>query len=127
MKIKIKNLITFILLFNFIFTVLFLLSLCKFSQLTATNLIFVQNSNKIRIFCLILTSNKNIDTKVKLTYDSWAQKCDSHKFITIIPDHLRSNLSNSIESAFEPIEYRNDFHLFQPPGLTGKFLIYLTV
>ena len=37
-----------------------------------------------RIFCIILTQHKNLETKAKATYDTWAHKCDNHSYITQI-------------------------------------------
>jgi hypothetical protein len=45
------------------------------------------------IFCLILTTEVQLDHKAKLVYDSWARLCDNHTFVTTLPyhDHVTNN------------------------------------
>ncbi len=108
---SIKYIFTLSLIFSIVFSAL----LYYVTINSNINLRYFQDTAQIKIFCLIVTSNKNIDTKVKVVYSSWVYKCDNHKFITIIPDNLRSK--NYSENTTEAIEYRHGFHLLQPPGL----------
>jgi len=41
--------------------------------------------NKSSIFCMILTSKKNLESRVSITYEAWAHKCDDHDFVLLIP------------------------------------------
>ncbi|CAF0938805.1 unnamed protein product [Brachionus calyciflorus] len=64
------------------------------------------------LFCLILTTEKNLDTKTLVIYKTWAKKCDNFKFFTIKPKHdLEGNYWNSI---------------VQPPGLSNDSYKNLT-
>ncbi len=111
--------IKYIFAFSLIFATVFSVLLYYVTVNSKISFKYFQSTAQIKIFCLIVTSNKNIDTKVKVVYNSWVYKCDNHKFITIIPDHLRSqNYSNNSSDA---IEYQQGFHLLQPPGLTSNF------
>lgn len=69
-----------------------------------------------RIFCMILTSNKNLKTRVKLVYDKWAHKCDMHKFIMVIPNEMHQDSQVHSDGA---IEYQNGYHILQPPKLNS--------
>jgi len=108
---SIKNFFTLSLIFSTVFSLLVYYVIVN----SNINLNSFKRANRKQIFCLIVTSNKNIDTKVKTVYNSWVHKCDTHKFITIVPNHLRSK--NYSENTTEAIEYRQGFHLLQPPGL----------
>jgi len=44
-----------------------------------------------RIFCLILTTEGQLDDKATLVYNSWARFCDNHTFISTLSNY--SNIS----------------------------------
>jgi len=63
-----------------------------------------------RIFCIILSAIKNLETKARLTHDAWASKCDNRAFISLIPDQ---------EPSFERVAiiYKKYFNTLKPEGL----------
>jgi glycoprotein-N-acetylgalactosamine 3-beta-galactosyltransferase len=76
-----------------------------------------EKSNRTpKIFCMILTSQKNLKSRVKLVYDKWAHKCSMHKFITVIPNEM---LPDSQVHSDGAIEYHNGYHILQPPKLNS--------
>ena len=50
-----------------------------------------RNKNS-KIFCMILTAPKNLETKAPAVNLTWATQCDMYKFITIIPKNASYNL-----------------------------------
>ncbi len=62
------------------------------------------------IFCFILTSQTNFESRVKVTYEAWAHKCDDHSFVLI----LSGKMSNG-KRIHKKIN--NTFNLLQPEGL----------
>ena len=44
-----------------------------------------------RIFCLILTTERQLDYKATLVFNSWARFCDNHTFISTLSNY--SNIS----------------------------------
>lgn len=48
-------------------------------------------NGKVRVFCIILTQPKNINTMAKTIYDAWAHKCDNFKFVLKIPDDVKQD------------------------------------
>lgn len=72
-----------------------------------------------KIFCMILTTpNGYKDEKAQTILNVWASKCDNFKFITIIPDSLKSN--KSLESfLLHPDGLHNDEY----SKLTDKVLL----
>lgn len=67
---------------------------------------------KPKIFCLLLTSKKNFQTKAKVLYDVWVNKCDHLKFLSLLPDELSTNTSNPMS-----LDKRFTDNWLQPPGL----------
>ncbi len=78
-----------------------------------------ESENKTRIFCIILTTRKNLETKARLTYEAWASKCDNHTFVSLIPDQEPS--TKRIE-----IKYKNVFNLLKPEGFIADTYANLT-
>lgn len=83
----------------------------------------------IRIFCMILTSPSNLDKKAIYIEQSWAYKCDNHKFITVIPEEyikfnkklmekLKQNETVAFNSTMLP--------LYQPAGFLKENYSKLT-
>lgn len=66
----------------------------------------IENSKKT-IFCIILTQEKNLNTKAKVVYEAWGHKCDGHAFISLIPG--QTNSEQRIE-----IKYNNQFNVLKP-------------
>lgn len=68
-------------------------------------------NNSTRIFCVVLTTKKNLKLKARTVYDSWASKCDNHTFISMIPNQ---------ESSAERIEikYKKQLNVLKPKNLT---------
>jgi glycoprotein-N-acetylgalactosamine 3-beta-galactosyltransferase len=87
--------------------------------------------NKIppRIFCIILTQPKNLLEKAKNIFNSWANKCDEHLFVSVVII-TKNNLTSQ-----SSLEYTTTFgmRVLQPFGhynesyneLTDK--VYLTI
>ena len=78
------------------------------------------------IFCLVLTQKEDLNTEAKLMYDTWVKNCDKHKYITLIPDGLKPNITNYNESRGIEIKYNNNLELFQPPGYFEENYAVLT-
>ena len=62
------------------------------------------------IFCIILTQLKNLDTKAKAVYTSWAHQCTDYRFISLAPGH---NLTTDRIDT----QHNNSFKLLKPEGL----------
>ena len=77
------------------------------------------NSNKLTIFCMILTSKKNFESRVSITYDAWAHKCDDHDFVLLIP-------GENTDGERVEIKINNAFKLLQPEGLLNDSYAQLT-
>ncbi len=45
-----------------------------------------KNLNSPRIFCMIITTNENLNDRAKAVYESWANRCDNYAFTTILPN-----------------------------------------
>ena len=77
---------------------------------------------RLRIFCLILTTKKNLNSKALIVHETWANKCDNHTFISIIDN---SNTKR------KEIKHKNLFYVTQPKNfiedtyknLTDKILL----
>ena len=94
----------------------------------------VEGQRKIRIFCFILTSSNNyMGTKAKIIYQTWAHKCDTYKFVSVVPDHIRAMNESEFKSYQNGTEYNYGFDILHPPGLIndtyGKLTdkVYLTM
>jgi glycoprotein-N-acetylgalactosamine 3-beta-galactosyltransferase len=70
-----------------------------------------------RIFCLILTQPKNLAVKARNLFDSWAQLCNEHLFLSVIKENVTSS-----------IELKTDFgmKILQPAGLSIESYRFLT-
>jgi hypothetical protein len=69
---------------------------------------------KNSIFCIILTTKNNLDTRAKAVYDTWAKLCDDVKFVAGYPFYYRYMYEYSDDQA--EIFYKN-FSVLKPPGL----------
>jgi glycoprotein-N-acetylgalactosamine 3-beta-galactosyltransferase len=69
---------------------------------------------------MILTSKKNLESRVSITYDAWAHKCDDHDFVLLIPGE-----ENKIGQRIEK-KINNAFNLLQPEGLLNDSYNQLT-
>lgn len=77
-----------------------------------------------RIFCMILTKPDNFDSKARTTYQTWAHKCDLHRYITVIPEKYRGQ-----SSTFKPnssLELSQNLNFLQPEGLIAENYSKLT-
>ncbi|CAF1090432.1 unnamed protein product [Brachionus calyciflorus] len=76
-------------------------------------------SNLPRVFCILLTSEKNLNTKAKSIYEIWANQCDNFKFISLIPDELLTHNSsnNTSNSTYLQLDKNYVNSWLQPPGL----------
>ena len=73
------------------------------------------SSNKTNsIFCIILTTKYNFDTKAKAVYETWAKLCDDVKFISEYPFYYRYMYEYSDDYA--ELFYKN-FSILKPPGM----------
>jgi glycoprotein-N-acetylgalactosamine 3-beta-galactosyltransferase len=69
------------------------------------------------LFCIILTSPKYLkNTSKPLTVlDTWASKCSNYRFITVLPETIKKNLSTSNDLLVpEPLNW------YQPHGFTNE-------
>ena len=64
--------------------------------------------DKKRLFCIIFTTKYYLESRAKFVYESWAKKCDNHRFITLIPNHT-PKANESID-----LIYNNSFSLLKP-------------
>lgn len=86
---------------------------------------------KPTIFCIILTNPRNFLTKTLVVNSTWAQECDEHRFLSVIPDFY---LNFSRESKSEPYEpYQGEtreisypYNLLQPSGFREEHYNALT-
>jgi len=76
--------------------------------------------NKSSIFCMILTSKKNLESRVSITYEAWAHKCDDHDFVLLIPGEEKK-IGQRIEK-----KINNTFKLLQPESLLNDSYEKLT-
>ena len=74
--------------------------------------------NKPLIYCIILTTAKNLPNKAKVIFDSWASKCDNYTFVSKLPrsDSKIHSIKNSHERL--EIKYRNLFNVLKPKDFT---------
>ena len=73
--------------------------------------IMYSKRREIKIFCLILTTQTNLKSKAKIIFDSWARKCDEHRFVAMLPQkQMLTNVSHEIK-------YENLFDVLQPSEL----------
>jgi glycoprotein-N-acetylgalactosamine 3-beta-galactosyltransferase len=79
---------------------------------------------KPRIFCFILTVEKNLEIKANVIVDGWANKCDSYKLITIIPGNLTKQMN--FHSKFLNQQTNELDDLLQPPGFVNDTYKKLT-
>ncbi len=76
---------------------------------------------KPRIFCLILTSATNFNTRTRSIYETWAPKCDNYKFVMVISEDIlnKTNLKLTNDTLLNGFEITFDnMNLFQPPNYT---------
>jgi len=62
------------------------------------------------IFCIILTTQKNLKNKAKIIHETWASKCDNHTFVSLLPDTQTSTQR-------QEITYQNLFNVLKPAGI----------
>ncbi|CAF0936480.1 unnamed protein product [Brachionus calyciflorus] len=78
---------------------------------------------KPTIFCIIKTHPKNIEIKKTLNvFLVWGHKCDNYRFVTLLPDHIRSD-----KSSLETVEVFDQFYMIQPKGLSVEDHANLTL
>jgi glycoprotein-N-acetylgalactosamine 3-beta-galactosyltransferase len=65
-----------------------------------------------KIFCIILSQAKSLETKAKATYSSWAHKCTDYRFISLIPGH-------DLTDKKIDIAYDNYMKVLKPGGLVN--------
>ena len=95
------------------------------AKLTAQNFAFETSSkkdlnyNNKKIFCIITTSNRYLDSRAKIAYQSWVRKCNNHRFITF----LRNGISKKQSYDFQ---YDNSFFILKPADLINDSYSKLT-
>ncbi len=72
------------------------------------------NKSNNSIFCIILTTKNNLDSRARAVYDTWAQYCDDVKFVAGYPFYYRYMYEYSDDYA--EIFYKN-FSVLKPPGM----------
>ena len=86
------------------------------------------NTKPPRIFCIVLTKEKNWNTKAKAVYDTWVSQCDNSKFISTIP-HLNESVTNSstyLNDDKTELKYQNLFDVLHPKELVVDTYLGLT-
>jgi hypothetical protein len=93
------------------------------------------------LFCIVLTTTSNLDLKATIAYESWINKCDDYRFITVLPNistnEIEYNYEYDLKSAYainnssklNSITYRQKFKyikLLQPPGYNNDSYRKLT-
>ena len=81
---------------------------------------------KFKIFCMILTSAKNLESKAKIIYETWAHKCDNYKFISTVSDEIRNGNDTRYKISENGTEFHYHFDILQPPGLINDTYSKLT-
>ena len=114
--------------FNLTKSIIIFLGFFQIFLILATFKIIINHSNKEaeqphqRIFCMILTQKKNIETKVKSVHTNWAYKCDGYVFSTAIPSEYINEKSLKVNDSI--ITYVNGVKILQPCGLNETSDIY---
>jgi hypothetical protein len=74
-----------------------------------------------KLFCIILTSEKSYKQKAKIIYESWANKCDDYRFITMVPNDISKTnetlLSNEFKNKSIEFNYDKQLKFLQPADL----------
>ena len=74
-----------------------------------------------RIFCLIITSAANLNTRARSVHESWAPNCDNYKLVMVVPEVVlnqskliltNATLLSGFEMTFDQMP------LLQPPNYT---------
>jgi len=92
-----------------IFKLIILLVAIIILILVSQVMIYQNNTKNPKIFCFIITNVKNLKPKAQIIYDSWAYKCDDHRFVTLIPG---KNKSEKLEERLN-----KKLKLLKPTGL----------
>jgi len=75
-----------------------------------------------KIFCMILTWSGNLETRTKAVADAWARKCDTYRFVSVIPNEWlnSSNVKINNETLLKGFEldYKN-ISFLQPVNFTN--------
>ena len=82
--------------------------------------LFYFNHDEKRIFCIIYTTKDDLETKAKTVYETWAKKCDNHRFITLLPDQA------SLANRSYDLKYKNSFSILKPTDLVDDTYLKLT-
>jgi hypothetical protein len=87
-----------------------------------------QFDNKtVKLFCMILTTPKSFRNKTKLILNTWASKCDRHRFVSTIPAKFTSKIDPGRLNKSAGIELRvGDLNLLQPPNYYNESYEKLT-
>ena len=76
-----------------------------------------------RVFCLIYTMPKYFGTRARAVLDTWAKKCDKHKFITSVP--LTEEAARKLKPNLHSIELNHrGLEILQPAGHRSENEIY---
>ena len=81
---------------------------------------------KSKIFCMILTSAKSLESKAKIVYETWAHTCDNYKFISTVPEKIRNGNDTRYKISENGTEFHYHFDILQPPGLVNDTYSKLT-
>ena len=129
---KIKKIILIVLLMLIVFFIIINvhLKLNKKSRNYTTKM----KKNRPTVFCFVLSSIKNINTKLKTIYETWTRKCDNFKFIASLEaDYLKAAFNLTLNNSNYINETLSKYNIFQPPGLVhdtyGKLTdkVYFTI
>ena len=88
----------------------------------------LSNANKAhgsrpRVFCLIYTMPKYLETRARAVHDTWAKQCDKYKFITSIP--FTPEKAEKLESVQQSIEINiQGLEILQPAGHRNENELY---
>lgn len=74
-----------------------------------------------RIYCIILTTSKNLRTKVPVIVQSWAKKCNNYSLVTLLPSQFNTTgiSSHILERVLQPTGLLRDTY----DRLTDKVLL----
>lgn len=95
----------------------FLMNDSQSNNSTSINVAQNVTNKSNRLFCIILTSQKNYKVRTQTIYNAWASKCDEYRFITMVPPEIKNQLNGS-NLTNKSVEFKyNDQKFLQPADL----------
>lgn len=109
-------------------TIFFLQNSVKIKKIRQTKIkipSILTTAKRKSIFCLIIASPNDIETRAKAIHSTWAQKCDNAKFITEIEQVLKIDKSKNNFTHLNEITYKN-ISILEPYGMNDDKYSKLT-